>query len=82
LTGDDAATARAALAVALASLAFPASAQQPHAGTVLAFKEQGRIEVAPDYAQFHAIVATKRRSLADAAAAHGERATRARCWRI
>jgi uncharacterized protein len=65
----------------LTSLALPASAQQPPAeprtGPVLAVRGEGRVEVKPDYARFFATVATKGRSLAESAAAHEERATRA-----
>jgi uncharacterized protein YggE len=65
----------------LTSLALPASAQQPpaepRAGAILAVKGEGRIEAKHDYAQFRAFVSTKGRSLAEAATAHEQRATRA-----
>ncbi|HKD27080.1 MAG TPA: SIMPL domain-containing protein [Xanthobacteraceae bacterium] len=65
----------------LTSLTLPASAQQPSAdsrtGAVLTVKGEGRIDVKPDYAQSNATVSTKGRSLAETAAAHEERATRA-----
>jgi uncharacterized protein YggE len=43
----------------------------------LAVKGEGRVEVKPDYARFLATVSTKGRSLAEAASAHEDRATRA-----
>jgi len=65
----------------LTSLTLPVSAQQPlaepRAGAVLTVKGEGRVEVKPDYVRFFATVSTKGRSLAETAAAHEERATRA-----
>jgi len=72
---------RALSLLLLTSLVLPASAQQPPADpravAVLAVKGEGRVEVKPDYAHFLATVSTKGRSLAEAATAHEERATRA-----
>jgi uncharacterized protein YggE len=65
----------------LSALALPASAQEPlaerHTGAILAVKGEGRVEVKPDYAEFHATVSTRGRTLSEAATAHEERATRA-----
>ncbi len=60
-------------------LALPAAAQQPEprAGATLAVKGEGRVEVKPDYAQFYVAVSTRGKTLAEAAAAHENRATRA-----
>jgi uncharacterized protein YggE len=63
----------------LICLVLPAAAQQPDSppnGT-LAVKGEGLAEMKPDYAQFHAAVSTRGKTLTEAAAAHEERATRA-----
>jgi uncharacterized protein len=64
-----------------AILAVPAVAQeQPlrsHSGAILAVKGEGRVEVKPDYAQFHATVSTRAQTLSEATTGHEEQATRA-----
>jgi uncharacterized protein len=62
----------------LAALALPASAQEPPAPhAVLAVKGEGKFDTKPDYAQLYVNVSTRGRTLAEAAKAHEERATRA-----
>jgi uncharacterized protein YggE len=63
------------------SLTLPAAAQErqaePPTGATLVVKGAGRVEVKPDYALFSTTVSTKGRTLAEAAKAHEDRATRA-----
>jgi uncharacterized protein YggE len=68
---------RAIALLLLISSAAPASAEQPPPEPVMEIKGTARIDVKPDRAHFDATVSTKGRSLAEAGAAHEERATRA-----